>query len=112
MEEIAHCSLVPGTQCHLNILGEFHPLNSIEGSDKLLNHYMSVAKSKGLEITGEHSGGCADSGFTAAVGTPTLCAVGPVGGMVHTVDEYLEVRSLFERAELLALSILRLPEDL
>ncbi len=112
VEDIAQRSFVPGTQSRFEILGEFYPLISTEESDKLLNHYLSVAKSKGFEIIGEHSGACADSGFTAAVGTPTLCAVGPVGGMVHTVDEYLEVKTLFERAELLALAILRLPDDL
>ena len=29
-------------------------------------------------------------GFTAGVGTPTICAVGPVGGKAHTPDEYLD----------------------
>jgi hypothetical protein len=41
-------------------------------------------------VEAEFSGGCADSGFTAAMGAPTLCAVGPVGGKAHSPEEYLE----------------------
>ena len=55
--------------------------------------YRAAAGESGLSITGEFSGGCADSGFTAAVGAPTICAVGPVGGKAHSPEEYLEVAS-------------------
>ena len=57
---------------------------------------------------GEATGGCADSGLTAAVGAPTLCATGPVGGRVHTPDEYLEVATIVPRAQAAALTALRL----
>ena len=59
-------------------------------------------------MTGEFAGGCADSGFTAAVGTPTLCAVGPIGGRAHTPEEYLQLDSLVPRAQACARAILRL----
>ena len=62
-----------------------------------------------INVAGEFSGGCADSGFTAAVGCPTLCATGAVGGNAHTPEEYLEIGSLVPRAQALALAILRLP---
>ena len=41
-----------------------------------------------IRVEGEFTGGSADSGLTAAVGAPTLCAVRPVGGSVHTDKEY------------------------
>ena len=47
------------------------------------------------------------SGFTAAQGTPTLCSVGPIGGMAHTPDEFLEVESLVPAAQVLALAVMR-----
>ena len=59
-----------------------------------------------MTVAGEFSGGCADSGFTAAVGTPTLCGTGPVGGNAHSPEEYLEVTSLVPRAQAMALAIL------
>ena len=55
------------------------------------------------------TGGCADSGFAAATGAPTICAVGPVGGRAHSPDEYLEIETLVPRAQALALAVLRLP---
>ena len=70
--------------------------------------YVDAAKESGLAITGEFSGGCADSGFTAAVGAPTICAVGPIGGKAHSPEEYLEVGSMVPRAQAMARAILRL----
>ena len=66
---------------------------------------------KALGVTETQSlftGGCADSGFASATGTPTICAVGPVGGRAHSPDEYLEIETLVPRAKALALAVLRL----
>jgi glutamate carboxypeptidase len=71
----------------------------------LLAHYKHAARSAGLTLEGESTGGCADSGFTSAAGTPTLCATGPVGGLAHTPEEYLEVESIVPRAIALANAI-------
>ncbi|MCG8558875.1 MAG: M20 family metallopeptidase [Hyphomicrobiales bacterium] len=101
------CS-VPGTRAEIEITGEFAPLQPSSDSQALFDHYVAAAADAGLEIGGEFSGGCADSGFAAQVGAPTLCAVGPVGGKGHSPEEYLEVGSLVPRAQALALSILRL----
>jgi glutamate carboxypeptidase len=70
--------------------------------------YQGAAKDAGLDVKGEFSGGCADSGFTAAQGAPTICSVGPVGGLAHSPEEYLEVASFVPRAQALARSVLRL----
>ncbi|EPN05928.1 peptidase, M20/M25/M40 family protein, partial [Pseudomonas syringae pv. actinidiae ICMP 19102] len=53
-------------------------------------------------------GGCADSGFTASLGIPTLCGLGPVGGKVHTDREYLELNTLVPRGQALVATILAL----
>lgn len=100
---------VPGTTATLEILGEFLPLNATAASDELFSAYAAAAGDVGLAIEGEFAGGCADSGFTAAVGCPTICAVGPVGGNAHTPEEYLEVASFVPRAQAMALAILRMP---
>ena len=72
--------------------------------------YVSAAADTGFTADGEFTGGCADSGFTAAVGAPTLCAVGPVGGKAHSPDEFLRVDSLVPRAQACARAILRLQQ--
>ena len=60
----------------------------------------------GFEVGGEATGGSADSGFTAALGTPTLCGTGPVGGNAHTDDEWCRIDTMVPRAQALALTIL------
>jgi glutamate carboxypeptidase len=109
LHEIVGHATAPGTTARLEVRSEFLPLVPTPGSDTLLAVYRAAAADAGLVVNGEFSGGCADSGFTAGVGCPTLCATGPVGGNAHTPEEYMEVGSLVPRAQALALAILRLP---
>ena len=108
IHEIVGRSFVPGTRAALTIRGEFLPLTQTAAAAKLFETYVGAAAESGLSVTGDFSGGCADSGFTAAVGAPTLCAVGPVGGKAHSPEEYLEVTTLVPRAQAMARAILRL----
>jgi glutamate carboxypeptidase len=101
-------SFVPGTRATLTIRGEFLPLTQSSESQRVLALYRDAARDSGFATEGRFSGGCADSGFTAAMGAPTLCAVGPVGGKAHSPDEYLELDSIVPRAQALARAILRL----
>lgn len=108
IERIVATPYVSGTSATLTIKGEFVPVVQSEASKALFENYQAAAKQAGLAtLQGEFSGGCADSGFTAAVGTPTICGVGPVGGLAHTPEEYLELDSIVPRAQTLALAILR-----
>ena len=109
LEAIVAHATVPGTSTRLIVRGEFAPLVPTPASEALFAAYRAAAADAGLEVHGAFSGGCADSGFTAGVGCPTLCATGPVGGNAHTPEEYMEVASLIPRAQALALAILRLP---
>ncbi|MBR0733824.1 M20 family metallopeptidase [Bradyrhizobium japonicum] len=108
IEKIIATSYVPGTSATLTVKGEFVPVVQSAESKALFEGYQAAAKQVGLAtLQGEFSGGCADSGFTAAVGTPTICGLGPVGGLAHTPEEYLELDSIVPRAQALALAILR-----
>jgi glutamate carboxypeptidase len=109
LQKIIDHSTVPGATAKLEVRGEFLPLTQSPASEALFAVYREAAKDAGLDIAGEFAGGCADSGFTAAVGCPTLCSTGAVGGNAHTPEEYLEVESIVPRAQALALAILRLP---
>ena len=110
IHEIIAKSYVPGTKAKLTIKGEFLPLTQDDAAKKLFAMYQGAAAEAGLDVKGEFSGGCADSGFTAAQGAPTLCSVGPVGGLAHSPEEYLEVASFVPRAQALARSVLRLEQ--
>ena len=73
----------------------------------LFETYRDAAAGFGIATVAEFTGGCADSGFTAAQGCPTLCSVGPIGGLAHTPDEFLEIESIVPAAQVLALAVMR-----
>jgi glutamate carboxypeptidase len=108
IESIIATSTVPGTTAKLHINGECLPLVQDAAAKAMFEAYQAAAVDSGLTtLTGEFAGGCADSGFTASVGTPTLCGLGPVGGNVHTDLEWLDIESIVPRAQTLARAILR-----
>jgi len=108
IQSVVETNYVPGTGAELKIFGEFLPLVETPESERLYRHYADCAEALGLSVPAEFTGGCADSGFAASAGAPTLCATGPVGGKAHTPEEYLELDSIVPRAQALALAILRL----
>ena len=110
VEKICTKTTVEGTSSEMSVRGEFHPLNPSPQSAELFDIYCGVAELEGVSIEGEHSGGCADSGFIAAAGTPVICGVGPVGGNYHRPDEWMQVDSLSERARFIAKTIQKLAE--
>jgi glutamate carboxypeptidase len=62
----------------------------------------------GQEISWRASGGVCDGNNIAACGVPVVDTMGVRGGAIHSSEEYLIVDSLAERAQLSALTILRL----
>jgi glutamate carboxypeptidase len=99
---------VQGTCAHITQQRYFLPLVQSAASKDLFEAYVDSAASIGFGASGEYSGGSADSGFTAAAGVPTLCGTGPVGGKVHTADEWLKVSTIVPRAQAIALTALRM----
>lgn len=104
---IVETPVVAGAGGTLIIKGEFVPLERTPESLALFETYRDAAAGFGIAVSAEFTGGCADSGFTAAQGCPTLCSVGPVGGMAHTPDEFLEIESIVPAAQTLALAVMR-----
>jgi glutamate carboxypeptidase len=104
---VEDCS-VPGASATLAIKGEFLPLEETPESLALFSLYRQAALDLGFEVEATFTGGCADSGLTAAQGCPTLCSIGPVGGHGHTPEEYCDLDSLVPCAQALALTIMRL----
>jgi glutamate carboxypeptidase len=109
VREILNYTELPGSESRILREGNFLPLEQDEASRKLLDIYVRSAAGLGMEgVSGEATGGSADSGFTAALGTPTLCGTGPLGGNAHTDEEWCRVDTLVPRAQALALTILEI----
>lgn len=56
------------------------------------------------------TGGVCDGNNIAACGIPVVDTMGPRGGAIHSADEFLVVDSLAERAQLSALTMIRIAE--
>ena len=65
----------------------------------------------GQTIGWQPSGGVCDGNNIAACGVPVVDTMGVRGGRIHSMEEYLIVESLKERAALSALTILRLAAE-
>jgi glutamate carboxypeptidase len=104
IERIVHDEDVPGTSAEIAQISMFLPLEE-KYSGTLFALYRNAAARVGFAVGGEFTGGCADSGFTAAMGIPTLCGLGPVGGKAHTDDEFCRLDTLLPRTQALAATI-------
>jgi len=87
----------------LQIRGGFNrpPLDR-KASTALYAEACALASEIGLELGEACVGGGSDGSFTAALGVPTLDGLGAVGEGAHTLQENILVRSLPQRAALLA----------
>jgi glutamate carboxypeptidase len=75
---------------------------------RLFDLVRSCGAELGQNIGWRASGGVCDGNNIAACGVPVVDTMGVRGGAIHSPDEYLIVDSLPERAQLSALTILRL----
>jgi glutamate carboxypeptidase len=64
----------------------------------------------GQTIGWKPTGGVCDGNNIAACGVPVIDTMGVRGGSIHSMEEYLIVESLSERAALSALTIVRLAD--
>jgi glutamate carboxypeptidase len=78
------------------------------GAQKLFALVRHCGADLGQQIGWRDSGGVCDGNNIAACGVPVVDTMGVRGGAIHSADEYLIVDSLLERAQLSALTILRL----
>ena len=104
IEKIVHAEDVPGTAAEMTPVATFLPLEKMR-AEALFALYQKAAARVGFSVGDEFTGGCADSGFTAALGVPTLCGLGPVGGKAHTDDEFCRLETLLPRTQALAATI-------
>jgi len=93
--------ILPGAR--LEICGGFNrPPMERKMSAALYAKARALAKEMGVDLGEAFVGGGSDGNFTAAVGVPTLDGLGAVGENAHSPRENIVIRSLPERAALLA----------
>jgi glutamate carboxypeptidase len=78
------------------------PLERTRAVVALFQRAKALMRELGKELGETSVGGGSDGNFTAALGVPTLDGLGAVGNGAHSAVEHVIVRSLPERAALLA----------
>ncbi|MCL6684345.1 hydrolase [Sphingomonas alba] len=95
---------------YIEVHGGFgRPPKPMTGEAEVLFHLVRKAGADlGQAIAWQPTGGVCDGNNIAACGVPVVDTMGVRGGKIHSMEEYLIVESLAERAALSALTILRL----
>lgn len=78
------------------------PMERTPKSRALFLHAQELARQMGIRLGEASTGGGSDGNFTAALGIPTLDGLGAVGDGAHSPREHVVIRSLPERAAILA----------
>jgi glutamate carboxypeptidase len=78
------------------------PMERSSDIARLFGLAQEIGKEMGITLQEGSTGGASDGNFTAALGIPTLDGLGPIGQGAHSLDEFIEVESLAERAGLIA----------
>ncbi len=68
----------------------------------------AVAEALGQKLPFASTGGVCDGNILQSAGLPTIDTLGVRGGGLHTPDEWIELASLVERCQLLAILVARL----
>lgn len=111
LREMLAREVVPGTSAELSggILNP--PMEKTESVARLVALAKAAANELGLEVEDVLTGGGSDGNYTAALGTPTLDGLGPIGGKAHNaMEEYLDLDSVIPRGAMLAKLIMAIAE--
>lgn len=77
------------------------------GSERLAATARECAESLGQSLPFAATGGVCDGNILQDAGLPTIDTLGVRGGGLHTLEEWIELPSLVERCQLLALVMMR-----
>jgi glutamate carboxypeptidase len=108
---IAADSGVPEVTTEIETMASWMPMEKLERSGRLADHVVDLAARLGFRTTDVATGGASDANTTAGMGVPSLDGLGPVGGLDHSPDEYLEVDSVVPRTALVAALLLAIGRD-
>ncbi|MDX1707392.1 MAG: M20 family metallopeptidase [Desulfobacterales bacterium] len=76
------------------------PMVPSEKTLQLWEQIKTIGEAIGIDMRLTSTGGCSDGNFTAALGIPTIDAMGIRGGGSHGLDEYIELDSIVPNVHL------------
>jgi glutamate carboxypeptidase len=97
----------------VTVQGRFNrpPMERTQAVAALFERAQPIGRLLGMELLEGSTGGASDGNFTAALGVPTVDGLGALGDGAHANTEHILVRSLPERAALLAMLLWKLAPE-
>ncbi len=111
IREILAAPEIDGVALDYDLVLYRQPLVQVPGVEKLHGIVREAGDELGIEYKTAKTGGLSDGNFTAAIGIPTVDGLGPIGGLMCSPEEYLEVDSMVTRAARLAAVIQKLQDE-
>jgi glutamate carboxypeptidase len=103
--------VMPGARVEVEGNFERPPMERNTLMIESFNRAKEIGVKYGLTLREAGSGGGSDGNYTAAIGTPTLDGLGPIGDGAHSEREHIIINSLATSATLLAGMILEWPAE-
>ena len=99
---IVEKNFVPDVTTKITDTFGFDEMERTEATMQLLEVAKEAAKASGLPVPGPKlCGGGSDAAYTVQAGVATLCSIGVEGARNHTIEEWADEASLYERTKLL-----------
>lgn len=99
---IVEKNFVPDVTTKITDTFGFDEMERPEATMQLLEVAKEAAKESGLPVPGPKlCGGGSDAAYTVQAGVATLCSIGVEGARNHTIEEWADEASLYERTKLL-----------
>jgi glutamate carboxypeptidase len=111
IRELAAAPVVPDVTVDVETMAGWAPMEKLDRSGRLADHVIALARRLGFETRDVATGGASDANTTSGMGVPSIDGLGPIGGMDHSPEEYLEVDSIVPRTSLLAALLLEVSRD-
>jgi glutamate carboxypeptidase len=93
---------IPGTTTEMSGGVRTPPMEKTPAIAFLADLARARAAELGFSLNDVFTGGISDANVIAGLGTPVLDGLGPIGGLDHSPDEYLERSSIVPRTALVA----------
>ena len=112
IEALAAAPVLPGAAVDVERLGQRPPWNPDKRTRALQDVFEAVGREVDVEFSWIRSGAASDANTVASQGTTVIDSAGPVGGRLHSDEEYLEVGSIEAKIRLIAGVITRLKQEI
>ncbi|MFA9395503.1 MAG: M20 family metallopeptidase [Halodesulfovibrio sp.] len=105
VQQLAAKPFTKGTSCTVRTITARPSMDTNDAILGLYDMIKEIGTEHGYDIQCAQCGGGSDANFISQTGIPVIDGIGPIGGKLHSVDEYLVSSTVPERAVLATLVI-------